>query len=119
MSGGYRYVYLVVDSFDREAVREGDLLLWEYKGYYYTITVLNTKTLKTRPIANIVLLKKLTDEELECINKEKNACKCIEGFEALLEKRLIAARKYFSHLNLERLSDLKKATMQAGCGDAS
>ena len=119
MSNGFRYVYVVVDSFDQNVVEEGVLLLWDYKGHYYTITTFNFKTRQARAIANIVLLKKLTDKEKECLDNGGDMCECIDGFEGLLEKRLTAAKRHFPHLTLERLHSLKKRALAAGCREDS
>ena len=112
----YRYLYLVVDSFDEKILEEGVLLAWTNHGRYYTLIVFDKKTFETRPLANIYLVKRMTVEEAECLEETGHPCKCIPDLKERLRQRVLDAAKTFKHLNGERIDKLyKRALLAAGC----
>ena len=112
----YSYLYVVVDVFQDDVnLVPGVLLAWDNHGKFYTITTFDRKTLETKPLANIFLVKRMKREEKECVAESWNLCKCIPDLEELLRIRLLDAAKVFM-LDGKRIDELyERALLAAGC----
>ena len=108
----HNHLYVVVDVIDKDSVENvyrGTLLFWDWHGWYYTIQVLDHKTMKVKPILNIVWLKKLSIQEHLCLNENKRVDECLNGNEiiALAKKHLENARKNgFPHLTEQDIQEI-------------
>ncbi|MEB3862335.1 MAG: hypothetical protein GSR84_08990 [Desulfurococcales archaeon] len=113
----YPYLYVVTDVFqDDVGLEPGMLIAWDNHGSYYTITTFNLETREIKPLANIYLVKRMTREEVKCLEENVHPCKCIQGLEHRLRERLLDAAKVFSHINGRRIDELyERALENAGC----
>ena len=103
------HLYVVVDVFgDLANIHRGSLILWIWRGWYYTVQTINIETGKVKPLANIVWLKKLSREEMNCIDEGKKVSECLDRDEILriASDHLQKARKVFSHLTEKDLEEI-------------
>ena len=107
------HLYIVVDVLDEEysdRIHRGSLVLWRWRGWYYTMQIIDLKTSKVKPLANIVWLKKLSVEEVKCVARHRfNECFDRDEIMELARKQLETARKSkngFPHLTEKDIEEI-------------